>query len=170
MAGIVYELMDVLQAQQECYEGLNLLATYTQTAIVKKQLEFLNDIVHTEEQFLGRLNLLDQKRESLMKDIAIVTGLNMKTITLSGIIKKIGAETEVGLQLTTLKNGIKGQLDQLRSQSELNKVLLDQSLEIVDFTIKAMGSMKGYSYVGNYNKPGEEPNVEHTQSLFDKKQ
>ena len=43
MAGIVYELIDVLDAQVECYEGLNTLAKYKEQAIVEKNLQLLEE-------------------------------------------------------------------------------------------------------------------------------
>ena len=69
MAGIIYELIDVLEEQKECYEGLNTLATYTENAVINKNIEFLQEVVKTEEQFIGRINNLEKKRESLMQDI-----------------------------------------------------------------------------------------------------
>ncbi len=170
MAGIIYELIDVLEEQKECYDGLKTLATYTETAVVNKNLEFLDEVVKTEEQFVGRLGVLDKKRESLMKDIAIVTGMNYNDITVTRIIDKIGAESEAGKRLALLRGEIRKLLGELRTQSELNKVLLDQSLELVDFTINAIGSTKGYSHVGNYSRPGEDMSMERQQSIFDKKQ
>ena len=170
MAGIIYELIDVLEEQKECYEGLKTLATYTETAVVNKNLEFLEEVVRTQEQFVGRLGILDKKRESLMKDIAIVTGMNTNDMTVTRIIDKVGSESEVGKKLTTLRSEIKALLSEIKNQSELNKVLLNQSLELVDFTINAIGSTKGYSHVGNYNRPGEDMSIQRQESIFDKKQ
>ena len=61
MAGIIYELIDVLEEQKECYEGLNTLATYTENAVINKNIEFLQEVVKTEEQFIGRINNLEKK-------------------------------------------------------------------------------------------------------------
>ncbi len=170
MAGIVYELIEVLEEQKECYEGLSTLSDYTQTAVVNKNLEFLNEVVKTQEQFTGRLSVLEKKREGLMKDIAIVTGMDYKEITITKLIQKLGSENEAANKLELLKKEIKELLDELSRKSDLNKMLLEQSLELVNFTINAIESTKGYSYVGNYNRPGEEMSVERQQSIFDTKQ
>lgn len=170
MAGIVYELMDVLDAQVECYEGLNKLAKYKEQAIVEKNLQFLEEVTGTEEQFVGRLAMLDNKREVLMKDIAMVTGMNSKEVTLTTIAAKLSGQEEVSNKLTSLRDHIKSELTVLKRQSDLNKELLNQSLEFVDFMINAIGSTKGYVHVGNYGKPGEDQMVERQQSVFDHKQ
>ncbi|MBE6024481.1 MAG: flagellar protein FlgN, partial [Cellulosilyticum sp.] len=70
MAGIIYDLIDVLEEEKECYEGLNTLASYTEHAVVNKNIEFLQEVVKTEEEFTGRISNLEKKRESLMQDIA----------------------------------------------------------------------------------------------------
>lgn len=170
MAGIIYELFDVLEQEKECYEGLETLAGYTETAIVNKNIEFLQEVVKTEEEFIGRLGLLEKKREEFMKDIAIVTGMNQKNITIAAIIEKIGKETEMGQKLTGLREEIRLLLDRIKVKSELNKQLLTDSLELVDFTINAIRGNRGYSHMGNYSKPGEEMTLQGQQSLFDKKQ
>lgn len=170
MAGIIYELMDVLEEEKECYEGLNTLATYTQNAVINKNIEFLQEVVKTEEEFIGRVSSLEKKRESLMQDIAIVTGLKYAGVTITSIIEKVGPDTEVGQKLTTLRDETRIQLDELKRQSNLNKQLLTDSLELVDFMVNAVGSTQGFNHVGNYNRPGEDMAIERQTSIFDKKQ
>lgn len=169
MAGIIYDLIEVLDEQKECYEGLNTLAKYKEEAIVGKDLAFLQEVVGTEEQFIGRLQTLDGKREVLMKDIAMVTGMNFKEVTVSTIIQKIGEKSEVSQTLLALKGGIQEELATLKRQSDLNKELINHSLELVDFMINAIGSTRGYSHVGNYGKPGDDVALQRQQSLFDTK-
>lgn len=170
MAGIIYELINVLDEERECYEGLNTLASYTENAVVNKNIEFLQEVVKTEEEFIGRINNLEAKRESLMQDIAIVTCMKQKDITITAIIEKLGSDTEVAQALTQLRDDIKVQLEVLKKQSSLNKQLLTDSLELVDFMVTAIGSTQGYSHVGNYNRPGEEMAMQRQHSIFDKKQ
>ncbi len=170
MAGIIYELVDVLEQEKECYEGLETLASYTEMAIVNKNIEFLQEVVKTEEEFIGRLGIVSKKRDNLMKDIAIVTGMNFNDLTITKIIEKIGQNTEIGQILTKLRDEIRIQLDEIKTKSELNKQLLTDSLEFVDFTVNAIRSTRGYGHMGGYNKPGEDTAVQEQQSIFDQKQ
>lgn len=170
MAGIIYELIDVLDEERECYEGLNTLASYTENAVINKNIEFLQEVVKTEEEFVGRVNILEKKRESLMQDIAIVTGMKYQNLTITAIIEKLGPETEVGQKLTEIRDQIQEQLSTLKVQSQLNKQLLTDSLELVDFMVNALGATQGYSHVGNYNRPGEDMAIQRQHSIFDKKQ
>ena len=170
MAGIIYELAQVLEQEKECYEGIGTLVAYTETAVVNKNIEFLQEVVKTEEEFIGRLSLLEKKRDSLMKDIAIVTGMKYQSLTVAAIIEKIGKDTEIGQKLTKLREEIRTQLDEIKAKSELNKQLLTDSLELVDFTVNAIRSTKEYSHVGNYNRSGEDMTIQRQQSIFDQKQ
>lgn len=170
MAGIINELADVLEQEKECYAGLETLADYTTMAVMNKNIEFLQQVVTTEEEFVGRLSLLEKKRESLMKDIAIVTGMKFQSLTVARIIEKIGSETEMGQRLTVLRGEIKEQLESLRRKSELNKQLLSDSLEIVDFSVNALRSARGYnSQPVSYARPGGAGMAGSQQSLFDQK-
>ena len=170
MAGIIYELVSVLEQENECYEGLDTLAGYTETAVVNKNIEFLQEVVKTQEEFVGRLTILNRKREGLMKDIAIVTGMNAQGLTITKIIDKIGPNTEVGGQLTKLRDQIKDSLAELRKKSEFNKQLLTDSLDMVDFTVNAIRGNRGYGHVVNYSRPGEDVAEQRQQSIFDHKQ
>lgn len=170
MAGIIYELIDILEEQKECYEGLCTLSRYKQEAVVAKNLELLQEIVTTEEQFAGRLSTLDKKREMLLKDISIVTGMDYKQLNVTGIVEKLGRDNEASKKLTKIREELYSLIESLKKQNEFNTELINQSLELVDFTINAIGSTKGYSHQGNYNKPGEDSEYQRHQSFFDKKQ
>lgn len=173
MAGIVYDLIEILEEEKECYDGLNTLANYTEHAVVNKNIEFLQEVVKTEEEFVGRLGYLAKKRDESMSDIAIVTGMKKETLTVSQIIEKLGKDTEVGMKLTKLRDEIKEAVEGIKRKTELNKQLLTDSLELVDFMVNAIGSTKGYAHVGNYSKPGEGDvgmNIQRQQSIFDTKQ
>lgn len=169
MAGIIYELKDVLEQEKECYEGLNTLGTYKETAIINKDIEFLQKIVRSEEEFIGRLNLLMTKREDLMKDISIVTGIGSKQLTVTEIINKIGKETEIGCELTKLREDIKEEIGKIKAQSNTNKRLLEDSIEMVNFSVTALREMRGSSFTGQYTKPGKN-DLKGQSSLFDYKQ
>ena len=169
MAGIVYDLVDILTQQKECYEGLNTLAIYKTEAVTKKSLELIMQIVDKEEEFIGRLTLLEKKREAILKDISLVTGLSFETITISNITEKIGKTQAVSITLTDLKNDLQQLIDTLKKQNELNRSILEQSLEFVEFSVNALQSVHQKGMMPNYGRPGEQIEEQHT-SVFDAKQ
>lgn len=170
MAGIIYELVDVLEQEKECYEGLKTLCSYTETAVVNKNMEFLQEVIKSEEAFIGRLNVLGKKRDELMNDIAVVTGMKAKEVTVTKIIEKIGEQTEMGIKLSKIKADITAQLTEIQNQSKLNKQMISDSLELVDFTVNAIMGATGYAQTRNYNGPGKIEDMQRGQSMFDQKQ
>lgn len=169
MAGIIYELKDLLAEQLECYEGLCTLATYKTQAVANKEMRFLTDIIEREEEFVGRIQLLDTHRESLMKDMAIVMGLESRAITLTQIIDKVGKEQEVSQELMTCRTQILEAMAKLKEQNKLNKQVIEHSLEFVEFTLNAIKSTQYTQTSINYVKPGTDQQLE-SLSTFDQKQ
>ena len=169
MAGIIYDLADVLTEQKECYEGLLTLATYKTQSVVEKNIEVLTQVVEREEAFIGRVQLLDQKRESLLKDIALVTGLSYEKLTITKLIEKVGQDKEMSQNLMRLRDELKGLIENLKKQNELNKKVLEQSIEFVEFTVNAIKTTQLTEVQVNYTKPGA-MYEERTKSFFDQKQ
>jgi flagellar biosynthesis/type III secretory pathway chaperone len=168
MAGIIYDLVTVLEDQKECYEGLQTLATYKTDAIVKKDLNLLTEIMDREEAFIGRLSILEKRREGLLKDVSLVTGISFKDITVTKIIEKIGDKLEVSQTLEKVKKEIVELANRLDETNKLNKDLIHQSLEFVNFSVNALQSTQVAAPI-NYQKPGQQENIE-SRSFFDRKQ
>ncbi len=168
MAGIIEDFAKVLEEENECYEGLETLAKYTEMAVVEKQIDFLEKVVQTEEQFIGRLNILGKKRDVLFKDIALVTGLSPDGLTVTDVIEKIGPETEMGEKLTEIRNEMKEHAENIRKKSELNKQLLSDSLDMVNFNLNAINTSRDNSYLVGYTNPtkANQPTHEIPASSF----
>ncbi len=169
MAGIIDELLEVLIDQKTCYEGLVTLATYKTQAVTEKNIDVLNQVVEREEAFIGRVNLLDQTRETLLKDIALIIGSDYKVITVRNLIEKIGEEKPVSKQLTEVREALLELMEALKKQNAINTALLNQSMEYVDFTINAIKTTQFTETQINYIKPGTHYE-EGTRRLFDQKQ
>ncbi|MGL4738816.1 MAG: flagellar protein FlgN [Cellulosilyticaceae bacterium] len=169
MAGIIYDLEDVLEEQRLCYEGLCTLATYKTDAVMHKDITLLAQIVEKEEAFIGRMNYLEKKRESILKDIALVTGLHYATLTVTDLVRKMGETTEISQRLLVTRAAILAHIEHLKKQNELNTQLIQESLEYVNFTVNAIQTTQLSHMPAGYGKPGQTQAVE-TRSFFDSKQ
>lgn len=169
MAGIIDNLVEVLEQEKECYEGLLTLANYKAEAVMNKKLELISEIVGREEAFIGRVNMLEKRRESLIKDIALVTGMDYKSITVTKLVDKLGKQVEVTEKMLGFRESILQIITQLKAQNEINVKLLEQSLELVDFTVNALQSTQAVAPNMGYGRPGDEHTFE-TRSFFDTKQ
>lgn len=167
MAGIAHELVNVLSEQKECYQGLYTLATYKAKAVVEKDIDFLKDVVKREEEFIGRSNILNKKREEIFKDIALVTGLSEKDLTVTAIINKMGKELEISKQLIKLREEILEVLGNVKKQNDHNKILLSQSIEFVEFSLNAIQTTRLSGIEAVYQKPGGYQAQTDSKRVFD---
>lgn len=169
MAGIIYDLEEILQEQKLCYEGLYTLATYKTEAVTNKNLELLQQIVDKEEEFIGRMNYLEKRREAMLKDIALVTRLPYKEMTVTDLVRKMGEDKPISQNLLKVRKEILDLIEQLKVQNEMNKQLIEQSLEYVNFTVNAIQTTQLSQAPVGYSKLGQEQMID-TRSFFDSKQ
>lgn len=167
MAGIAHELINILTQQKECYEGLYTLATYKSRAVVEKDIDFLKEVVNREEEFIGRVNILDKKREEAFKDISQVTGLKLEELTLTQIIDKIGKNQEMGIELTNIRKDLLKIMEKVKNQNNRNKKLIMQSMEFVEFTLNAIQTTRLTGIEVGYSRTGYENTQQDTRRVFD---
>ena len=163
MAGIIYDLVDILEQQKECYEGLLTLAVLKENVLIENDLSAINSVAERESQFLGRSNLLDKRRESLMGDICIILSVDKKS-TLLDIANSLKNNVDVAEQLKQLRVDILEIIEKINKQNSINKTLIDHSLELTEFTINAIqGAMVG---IQDTTYTGVAKKYEQTQRSF----
>lgn len=168
MAGLIHDLIEILDEQKECYEGLLTLAQYKTDSIVNREMDFLEDVLKREQEFMGRASRLEKNREELLKDISNVLNINLKDLTISNLILKLDKTPDEQERLGQLRTDLLALVEQIKEHNTTNEALLNQSLEFIDFTLHAIQSMNTYPTSG-YQGEGEDikqPNA----SFFDAKQ
>ncbi|HHX61558.1 MAG TPA: flagellar protein FlgN [Epulopiscium sp.] len=168
MAGLVHELIEILDEQKECYEGLLTLAQYKTDSIVNREMEFLEDVLKREQEFIGRAARLEKNREDILKDISNVLNLNLKELTISNIILKLDKTPVEQEKLRQLRKDLLGIVEEIKQHNMTNEGLINQSLEFIDFTLHAIQSINSYPSSGYQNEGDDikQPN----KSFFDAKQ
>lgn len=166
MAGMVENLQKTLNEQLQCYEALNTLAKQKQTCLMYKNVDELKIVVQREEEFIGRILVLDKQARGSIKDLALVLGVRNKNFKLEEVIERCDAEERA--VLTELRKQIVQKMDTLKRQNDVNTVMINQSLELINFSIAAMHSHKGVQPIG-YEHLGE-MQIQGTNTFFDKKQ
>lgn len=169
MAGIIDELVAHLEQEQECYKGLNILATYKKEAIISKEIKQLSELTKKEEEFIGRLNLLKQKGEKLFKNIGLILGIVYQEVCITAICNEL-KDKSYSEELKGLRSEILQQIKELKSTNQMNKLLIEQSVEFIDFSITALMRSQANCLEAGYQKTGMEIEVDHTQNFFDYRQ
>ena len=168
MAGLIHDLIEILGEQKECYQGLLTLAQYKTDSIVNREMEFLEDVLKREQEFIGRSGRLEKNREEVLRDIANVLNLNFKELTISSLILKLDKTPDEQEQLRQVRAELLEIIEDIKQQNQTNEGLLNQSLEFIDFTLHAIQSMNSYPSSG-YQSKGDDVRQQN-QSFFDTKQ
>jgi flagellar biosynthesis/type III secretory pathway chaperone len=139
MAGLVMELVGVLNEQSEVFEELIRIADNKKELIIKNDVDGLRIISTEESGLVGKSQKLEKKCETVMKDIARVLNTNPKNVNLSVLADIIKEQDEHG-DLTAAAERIRKTADLLRASNEDNKALIESALEYIDFSINVLRS------------------------------
>lgn len=152
MASLMENLIEILNSQCEAYEKLVELSDKKTGTIVAGDIENLQRITDEEQAAVVEVNILEKKREEVMKDIANVINKNYDTLKLSDLVKMIEGRPEEHDKLETARVNLLSVGKRLRTVNERNKELLENALEMVDFDLSLIQAMKQAPQMGNYNR------------------
>ncbi|MEW9081671.1 flagellar protein FlgN [Caldanaerobacter subterraneus] len=145
-------LLGLLKEEMAIYEILLELATKKTDIIIHGKIKELDETVQMERNFIKKLVELEEKRESTLKEMGKGEG-----VTISEVIKSLPLEEAA--QFNNVKERLSAVLKELEQRNDLNMVLIEQALEYVNYSIKAIsealeedkgiygekGSSKGYT-------------------------
>ena len=152
MASLVEVLIDTLTKEESEYVTLLDLSRKKTPVIVAGEVEKLQKITDEEQSVVDRLVSLDVKRAEAMKDIAEVMNRDVKTLKLSYLIDMLDKRPKEREALARIHDRIKATVGELRLVNDQNKVLIEQSLDIVNFNLNLVKSMRQAPETGNYTR------------------
>lgn len=152
MASLMEELISVLQQENEEYKKLLSLSLRKTPVIIGADLETLNSITDEEQVYVGALTKLDRKREECMKDIANVINRDVSKIKLADLIDMLAARPIEQQKLAAIHDELSSTVAQVKRSNEQNKLLIESSLEMVQFDMNVMQAMKAAPETANYTK------------------
>ena len=168
MAGLIHDLITILEEQKECYEGLLTLAQYKTDSIVEREMELLEQVLKREQEFMGRAARLEKNRETILKDISTVLNINFKELTVSKLITKLDKTPDEQEKLKQIRQDLLQIVEEIKVHNTTNEGLLQQSLGFIDFTLNALQSMNTHPCAG-YQEKGDDSKQQGI-SFFDTKQ
>lgn len=145
-------LLGLLKEEMAIYEILLELATKKTDIIIHGKIKELDETVQMERNFIKKLVELEEKRENTLKEMGKGEG-----VTISEVIKSLPLEEAA--QFNNVKERLSAVLKELGERNDLNMALIEQALEYVNYSIKAIsealeedkgiygekGSSKGYT-------------------------
>lgn len=152
MASLMENLINVLQEENAAYESLLELSMKKTPIIVASDLEGLSKITDEEQDIVAKINRLDAKRAEHTQDIANVLNKDVKNLKLADIIEIMAARPKEQKALAQVHDALKDTIGQLARVNEQNKELIASSLEMVEFNMNLVQSMRSAPETANYTK------------------
>lgn len=169
MASLIEDLIESLHEEKQCYEELLVIGQEKTKVIIEGDASTLVELTKKEQEFVSRVIGLDKKRTGIIEDIALVTNKDANQLTISHLAELLVNEKEEHEQLVTLKDNIKEVVEAFKTVNDRNKILLQESLDYIDFTMNAIQSVNAIANA-NYQSEGNTYNHADSKRLFDAKQ
>ncbi len=149
MANLINDLIDVLKAQTKCYKELLHMANSKKDVIINGNLLGLQQITNDEQMLAGQILRLDKKRTEIISDIALVTVIDEEELNLTRLIGLVKGKPQE-LQIKHIKDEMTEVIFKLKDVNSQNEMLINQSLELFDYTMNVLSSAAGGMSVNNY--------------------
>ncbi len=170
MASLMEDLLEVLGKEEAEYQKLVAIAEEKRDAVIKGDIKLLDTVTVKEQDAASALLNLSNKRTQVLTDMATVLGKNPEEITITkmiGYLEKQPVEQEKLLKQRDRLLEVGTQMQLLNRQ---NEALLQQALELVEFDLTLLKSMRQAPETANYDKNAYNTGDILGSSGFDAKQ
>ena len=170
MASLMEELISTLSQEKDIYLTLLPIAEEKTKAIVKNDLEKLQQITEREQETVNRINALERKRDEVITNMGIVLSRKPQELTLTELIRIAEKQPKDRDALSELKDALGTTVKKLADLNERNNVLIRQSLDMIQFNMNLIQSTRMVQG-NNYTKSAGESELGASQTgMFDAKQ
>lgn len=152
MASLMENLMDLLEQENSEYEKLLELSMNKTPVIIEGNIEMLEKITDDENVIVGRVNSLDKQREQVMKDIAAVLNKDVQNLKLTQLTLLLAGRPQEQKRLAAIHTKLKITTEQLVRVNEHNRDLIARSLEMVQYNMNVVKSLKTAPETANYTR------------------
>lgn len=152
MASLMETLIDVLDQECDEYEQLLELSRRKTPVIVKGDLEELQRITEEEQDYAGRITNLEKKRTDIYGDIANVLNRDITELKLDFLIQVLESRPLEREALARIHDRLRAAVRGLEQVNAQNQELLNNALEMIDFEMTLLQSMKAAPETANYNR------------------
>lgn len=169
MASLIEDLITTLEQEKDYYKDLLSISEQKTETIIKGDVTDLNELTNREQEIAAKVIKVDKKREEIISDIALVTSKNADELTISNLAELLVKQEQEHIKLINLRDEIKEIVEKLQIINDRNKILLQESLDYIDFTMNALQSNSYITNI-NYESQGQMCDNQEGKSFFDAKQ
>ncbi len=170
MASLMEELLTALKEEEDRYVALIDLAAEKKEAIIKADLPKLDEINIREERITSDILNLSHKRAGVLGDMATVLGKNPADMDITKLIGYLNSQPVEQEKLIRQRDSLLEAGSKMHAANQQNQILLQQALEMVEFDLTLLRSMKQAPETANYDKNAYNTGALLGSSGFDAKQ
>lgn len=146
-------LIKVLDYENRLYRQLFSISESKSDIIINGEIESLQAAIADEQRLAADLNKLTEAREQIVGQIGKKTGKAVKDVIVTDIISELPEEQ--AKKLSAVKDKLKDTISKLKAQNALNKKLLQNALDYVDFSLALL--TESVPQTTQYDRKGYEP-------------
>ncbi len=170
MASLMDELLLTMDGEAEQYEKLISLNGEKKDSIIHKKLDVLEAITAQEQAIADSLLEFERRRAELLRNIAAVMGHDGEQISVSWMIDNLANQPVEQKQLINARGKLIEAADNAQVLNDQTQSLLRQALEMVEFDIQLIKSVKQAPQTSNYGRDANTTGTILSRSGFDAKQ
>ena len=148
MASLMEELLGVLEKEETEYLTLIDLADVKSQAIIKADIAKLGE----EQEAASTLLNLSNKRKQVLNDMATVRGKKPEQMTINRMIGYLENQPREQQMLAERRDRLLEVGTKMQTLNHQNEALLKQAMEMVEFDLTLLKSMRQAPETANYNK------------------
>ena len=146
------DLLDVLEKEEKQYQELIELGMEKKQAVIKADIKTLEQVTAKEGDAASILQNLAKHRTRVLNDMAIVLGKESGEITITKMIGYLEGQPKEQQKLTEIKEKLLATGNKMISINQQNEVLLKQALEMAEFDLTLLKSMRQAPETANDNR------------------
>ncbi|MGN0318270.1 MAG: flagellar protein FlgN [Lachnospira sp.] len=170
MASLIDSLIEALNKEKTEYDKLLELSNSKTSAIVSGDVEQLQEILVKEQKLIDNLDSIEKVRQDTVKDICNVLHLDYREIKVEQIVQLLEKKAAEHDALQDAQLNLRRTIDQLVKVNDNNKILLQQSMDMIEFELNLAKNSMVAPQTGNYGKSAYEETGTLGRGSFDAKQ
>ena len=170
MASLMDELLGVLRQEKQGYIKLTELSEEKRVTIIQGNVDELDKISSKEQDVTSELKNLENKRVNILKDMAVVLGKDDDDISISKMVEMLERQPSEQAKLIQAKDELVEQASKMQIANQQNEILLRHAMEMVEFDLTLLKSLKQAPETANYDKNAYNTGEILGNSGFDTKQ
>ncbi len=152
MASLMENLLEVLDKENEEYKKLVKLEYEKKQILIDGDVPALEKMTDREQDVSSVLRNLEIRREKIMDDMSTVLGKPKTELTIKYMIELLDKQPDEQARLSELRTSLHEVLTEMSQINELNKMLTEQALELVEYDLNLLKSMRQAPQTANYDR------------------